>query len=292
MSGRRSTVRGRELGRRILAIQRAAGQNGMQLADKLGLSPSLVSRMITGHRPARPIEVATFLALYGVLVGPERDKMLEFSEPYHDETGLYLSPKDQWSIYLEHARDARSLVEYQPFMVPWILQTSAYTRALIGDSPLGDVDRELLIVERLAGKDLVRRPQVELFVHELALRNKLGDSSVMSEQLHHLIRMSVQPSLSLRLVPAGKGVYAGLFGSFTLLESSDYWPVLYREDHGGARLLDDPQVVAVYRLLAQRLRADALNELRSRERVGAMAVEMYGEGEMALTTDLAMSDAD
>lgn len=264
----------------------------MQLADKLGLSPSLVSRMITGHRPARPIEVATFLASCGVLFGSERDKMLEFSEPYHDETGLYLSREDQWPVYLEHARNATSLVEYQPFMVPWILQTSAYTRALITDGPLGEVDRELLIAERITGKDLVRRPRVELFVHELALRNQLGDSSVMSEQLHHLIRMSVRRSLSLRLVPASKGVYAGMFGSFTLLESSDYWPVLYREDHGGARLLDDPQVVTVYRLLAQRLRADALDEVRSRELLGTVAVEMYGDCEMALHTELAMSDAD
>lgn len=264
----------------------------MQLADKLGVSPSLVSRIITGHRPARPIEVATFLASCGVLVGAERDKMLEFSEPYHDETGLYLSPKDQWLIYREHARDATSLVEYQPFMVPWTLQIPAYTRALIANGPFDPVNRELLIAERLAGKDLVRRPRVELFVHELAVRNKLGDTSVMSEQLHHLIRMSVRPSLSLRLVPAGEGVYAGLFGPFTLLESPEYLPVLYREDHGGARLFDDAQVVDLYRLLAQRLRAVALDELESRRVLGTVAVEMYGRVDVDLSSGVAVSDAD
>lgn len=277
MPGRRSTIRGRELGRRFLAIQRAAGLTGTQLADRFGLSPSLLSRITTGHRPARPVEVATLLGSCGVLTGAERDRMLALSEPYRDETGLYLAAHEQWPIYREHARDATSLIEYQPVILPWLLQTPAYTRALLTDSPLGDVERELLIAARREGKDLLRRPRVELFVSERVLRTPVGATSEMSEQLHHVIRMSVSPSLSVRVVPGGRDGYVGAFGPFTLLGSSDYLPVLYREDHGGARLVDDTQVVDVYRSLVHWLRRVALDEQRSRELLGKVATELYGD---------------
>jgi hypothetical protein len=102
------------------------------------------------------------------------------------------------------------------------------------------------------------------------------DAAVMSGQLHHLIQMSILPSVSVRVVPIGCGVHASQRGPFTLLEFRQWPPVLYREDPV-AVLLDDDPVVASYRSIAYHLSGVALDELRSRELISQIAVELYGE---------------
>lgn len=277
MTGLRSTVRSRELGRRLLSVQKAAGLNGLQLAEKLGWTQTMVSRIMSGHRPTKMIEVVTLLGLCGVVTGPERDRLLELSLPHQDQSGLYLPPDDQWRVYLEHARDARRLVEFQPSIVPWMVQTAEYTRAVLSENQIEPSELESMIASRRAGIRLVRCPQVELFVHEWALKTPLGDALLMSEQLHYLLRMSVTPSLVVRVVLAGDGVYAGAFGPFTLLESEHWSPVLYREDCVGGRLLDARDSINSSLAIIRRFDKVALDEKRSRDLIGQIAVEVYGQ---------------
>jgi hypothetical protein len=237
-------------------------------------APSTVSRTMSGRRPASDIEVATILGLCSV-IGPERDEILRLCYPYQDAS-LHLADGEHLPVYLAHALDAVRLVEFQPFIVPWMLQTPDYTRALIADGTVAPADLEAHIAARRTAVELIRLPRVEVLVHEWALRTPVQDAEVMSEQLHHLIRMSMRPSISVRVVPIGHGVHASRHGPFTLLEFREWRPVLYREDPV-AVLLDEDPVVASYRSIVNQLDPVALDEQPSRELIGQIAVDLYSE---------------
>jgi hypothetical protein len=98
----------------------------------------------------------------------------------------------------------------------------------------------------------------------------------MSEQLHHLMRMSVRPSLSLRIVPTGLGAYLGRHGACTLLEFGDHAPMLYREDHPTGVFLDHRYEITACQSIIERLEAVALDEQQSRHLIGEIATTLYG----------------
>jgi hypothetical protein len=274
VTGLHSSVRSRELGRRLLSAQQKAGFSGLQLGSLLHWAPSMVSRTMSGHRPASDIEVASILGLCAV-IGLERDEILRLCYPYRD-AGLRLAESEHLPVYLAHARHAVRLIEFQPYIVPWMLQTPDYTRALIADSTMVPSEQEAQVTARRTAVRLMELPRLEVLVHEWALRTPVQNAAVMSDQLHHLIRMSIRSSVSVRVVPIGQGVHAGRHGPFTVLEFREWRPVLYREDPV-AVLLDEDPLVALYRSIARDLDSAALDESESRERIGRIAVELYGE---------------
>jgi hypothetical protein len=270
----RSSVRSRELGRRLLLAQRNAGFNGLQLGMKMEWSPSMLSRTMSGQRSTSEAEAATILALCGV-VGDERDAVLRFCRPYEDSF-LRLPADEQWSVYLAHACEAARLCEFQPLIVPSLLQTPEYTRALVGDGLLASAQEEQITARRSA-MALLRVPEIEVFVHELSLRTPVGDDmAMMSDQLHHLLALSVRPEVSLRVVPLRRCIYAGQYGGFTLLEFADHEPVLCLVDHISAVLLDDGPAVDFYRSIVNELNGVALGEENSRRLITKISVDMYG----------------
>jgi hypothetical protein len=273
MKNLESSVRGRELGRLLRAAQEKEGLNGQQLAALLNWTTTKLSRTLTGVRTPADIEVATFLGVCGV-AGDELERALRLCNP-RECSGLHLPWHEQWSAYLTHAREAVRLVDVQPLIIPWVLQTAEYTRALLTDGAGISVRWEDHYASRRASVHLLSLPRVVLLVHEWPLRTPIQDAAVMSEQLHHLLRISVRPSVSLRVVPLGQGVQAGRLGPFSLFEFEDYPPVLHREDHDAGVFLDDPSAVARYRSVAEYLDKVALDEQQSRDLISQIATDLY-----------------
>lgn len=259
-----STVRTRELGRRLRWVQENAGLSGVELAARLGWTTTAVSRTLSGLRDTPDVDVAAFLAVCGV-TGAERDGVLRLCRSDDGSGVLRLPGDEQWPAFLAHAAAALRLTEFQPYMVPWPVQTPDY-----GHAHLADAD----FAARRAALDLLRLPQITLFLHEWALRTGVGGAAVMSEQLHHLLRMSVRPELSIRVVPASHGVPTY---PFTLLEFDTHSPVVYREDHTGGAIIDHRAEIAGCRTVVAGLAAVALDEQRSRDLIGTIATGTYGD---------------
>jgi hypothetical protein len=272
MSVLESSVRGRELGRLLRWAQERAGLNGLQLAAKLKWTPTKLSRTLTGFRSPSDTEVATFLGVCGV-TGEERDRALRLCHP-HEDSSLYLPRDEHWPVYLADARDAVHLVDVQPLVVPWMLQITEYTHALFSEGLMAPEEREERIAARRAAVSLLAIPRVDVLIYEGALRTRVHDDVVTSEQLHHLLRMSVRSSVSVRVVPQGHGVAVGHHGPFTLLGFADCPSVLCREDHYGGALLDEHAVVDMYRSVVEYLNTVALDEQQSRELIGYIATEL------------------
>jgi uncharacterized protein DUF5753 len=105
-------------------------------------------------------------------------------------------------------------------MVPGLLQTAKYARALIqGVAPtVSEAELDNLVASRMARQAVLSRaPQFFAVVDEGALRRPVGEPGVMHRQLHHLLGAAEQPHVTLRVVPLAAGAHAGRRGPFVIL---------------------------------------------------------------------------
>ncbi|MFC4331330.1 helix-turn-helix domain-containing protein [Streptomyces andamanensis] len=164
---------------------------------------------------------------------------------------------------------AVSLCTYECRLVPGLLQSEAYARAVFeGTIPLL-TDRKLeeqLTARQKRQKMLRERPTVpfSFIVEEHVFRRRFGDAEEMRELLDHVLEASAPRNVTLQVVPVDAGLHACLDGPVRLLETQDGRRLGYSEGQQNGRLITDPKEM---RLLHQRydtLRSQALNPKESR----------------------------
>lgn len=182
-----------------------------------------------------------------------------------------------WSMYRDVAppgllqligyESAASILRnFEPLIVPDLLQTEEYARAIIRGlddrSPGELVDTQAEI--RMRRQELVDRtdPPLLFFVlDEAVVRRLVGGTGVMRRQVGRLIEMADRPHVTIEIVPFSAGVHPGLNGSFVVLEFPDAGDddVLYLENHGGAQISRDIQEeIVTYREAYEHLRRVSL----------------------------------
>jgi transcriptional regulator with XRE-family HTH domain len=170
------TMRSRELGEGLRRAMEQAGLTGKQAAHQLDWSPSWVSRLLSGRRSASEVHVASFLALCRV-TGPERDRLLALCKDQHipgwlQQHGPRL-PK-QIITLIDHEDKAVAISAFQAMLVPGLLQTGDYTRALLheaGRVPVAEIEDR--VAARLGRQSLFSRERparFTFFIHEFVLR--------------------------------------------------------------------------------------------------------------------------
>jgi transcriptional regulator with XRE-family HTH domain len=275
MALRESTARTRELGAELRRVREGARYTGNDLALKLGWSASKVSRMETGARNTSPLDTATYVAFCGVS-GPELDRLLELTRPTDE---YWLQPRgerlpDELRSLIALENTAQLLVYYEPMVVPGLLQTEDYARALFQEGGLllaeGIEPRVRLRLDRQRLLRHLDAPTVTFFVHEHAVRTVVGDRRLMHEQLLHMLLVCAAPPCRLRVVPAGVGGFAGV-GQFTWAAHPDHNPVIYVEHLTTSLFLENRMDMLAYRGLLDRLTRLALNEGQSRELLANLA---------------------
>lgn len=188
----------------------AAGLSQMALGDLLSCSESLVGLIERGKRkPTKKFTVAVeaVLGLNGELY-----RLLP-------NTTVMSTPKwfSEWPKVEEKAHTIRT---WQPLVVPGLLQTARYARALLSAEP-GAAEQwiEEAVETRLRRQsvfELEDPPMYWALLDECALLRPIGGKEVMREQLGHLLKMAERPNISFQVVPLEVGATAGLLGGFTL----------------------------------------------------------------------------
>jgi len=105
-------------------------------------------------------------------------------------------------------------------------------------------------------------------------RTPVGGPAVMSEQLHHLLRMAIRPYITLRVVPVALGAHAAMTGSFTLMEFDEFRPVAYVESETSSLFLETYEEITAYRNVLAALADTALDEGQSRDTIATVASEL------------------
>lgn len=276
------TVRSRELGLALLRAIGTAGLNQSDLAGLLAWSPSKVSRLVSGKRCASPEDVSAVLAVGGI-VGPKRLELLEMAR-HATERGWWQDFGDRLPVELQtlsdHEDSALTITNFENTVVPGLLQTPEYARALISatpSTPESEVDDRVEARchrQRILDRQFPAR--FSFFFDEYAIRRVGPGGKIMSDQVHHLLRISVRPFIEIRVIPESMGFHAG-HKPFQLMEFTEIKPVVHVENETSVLFLERDDTIAAYRQRLTELGNVALDEDRSRSWLAALASQLGKE---------------
>nr|MDT0661442.1 helix-turn-helix transcriptional regulator [Micromonospora sp. DSM 115978] len=170
--------------------------------------------------------------------------------------------------FREAEETATQLRCFQPNLIPGLLQTEEYARAIVRlDVSLSEADVEQVVANRLARQAILEGehpPQFIAVLDESAL-HRFAEScaGVMAGQLVHLLACARRPHISVHIVPASTGLHVGLAGPFTLARSAEDGWVGFLDSQTGGDNVDSPEAVATLLRVWETVRADALPRQQS-----------------------------
>lgn len=170
-----------------------------------------------------------------------------------------------WALaYVDLEREAVAISSFENQVVPGLLQTEEYMRAVFRDDipTLGEDEIELRVAARLSRQELLQRripPAASFILSEAILRDRIGGAAVWGAQLRHLRESAEVPGITIQILPLGRSTHAGLDGPFVLLETPEHEHLAYAETQRGSLLIHDPDEVSILAQKYAMLRTQALN---------------------------------
>lgn len=266
-----------QLGAELRELRQRAGMTVVRVGDALGFHHSTISRWERGESMPDDADTAAVLAIYGVR-GVERDRMVQLARL--NSIADWIAPHGgaQLAALMEYERRAERITEVHPLLIPGLLQTRCYARALMLDcgEPMEVAERG---AEIRIGRQVVltgrRPPHYAAIIGEQALRHAPCDAHVMAELLHHLLVVGERPNVEILVLPLDLGRFTmALFGQFVLLEPLRDNPVVQVESCGSMSMLTNERTVCRYRAAADKIRADALDAHSSALRIAEIAKDL------------------
>ncbi|MFG2183365.1 helix-turn-helix domain-containing protein [Streptomyces abikoensis] len=227
----------------------------LQVAERMDWSPSKLIRIEAGQVGISTNDLRALLREYGITDAEQTEYFLGLARasrkmPYREYRGLLAKP---YMDLLSYESSASIVRTFEPLLIPGLLQTEEYSRALSrAFTPDMSGDRlERLIEIRQQRQELLDtegRPEFFFVVDEAALHRWIGGPGVMRGQLNHLREMAARPGITVQVVPFRIGAHAGLQGPFILLEfDGEMDHILYQEKYAGESVFSDaPEATAEY----------------------------------------------
>ena len=283
-----ASVGGRRLAAELRRLRDAAGLTGEQVSQRLGWSGSKLSRIELHRIGVKQADLRKLLDLYGVDES-YRDELLALARESRQRgpMGKAAASFPQVAGYVSAEAEAESVWNWEPQVIPGLLQTRDYARALrqlwltMFPGPASETDR--WVKTRLMRQQvLTRDPPLELSVviDESVLRRRFGTRAVMCEQLQHLAAASELPNVEVRVYPLdsddppiGTGAFSYL--QFPQVHDVPLHDIVSVEHHEGAYDLEDEEDTFKYRVAFEYLRRGALDPAQSRALICATTDEVW-----------------
>ncbi|MFE9852134.1 Scr1 family TA system antitoxin-like transcriptional regulator [Streptomyces sp. NPDC005576] len=191
---------------------------------------------------------------------------------------------DHFAEAAEAEAVATQIREYSAQLIPGLVQTAAYARAVfLAYQPTATEEAiAALVAARLERVELLARPTrplVWLVLDEAVIRRDTGGAAVMSESLSHLGTLARQRRVIVQVLPFSAGSHAAMDGSLKLMSFDDAPPLAYLDGLGTGQLLDDPAAVRAYELTYDLLVASALSPEASSAFIESAAKDFSREAE-------------
>lgn len=279
--GSSPTVRRRRLASELRRIRKEAGLTAEAVAERLELNPSWVSRVETGRRGIRAIDLRALLDVYNVH-GTARDELLILARQAR-QRGWWHSYGDvipEWfQIFVGLEAEAAELRSYDTELVPGLLQTPDYYRGYISTAPMAsspeEIDRKIDFRQARQARITGANPlKLWAIMNEAVIRRPVGGQTTMY-QLRHLVETSERPNVTLQVLPFAAGPHPAMDGGFVILEfpQAPDPDVVYLENQVGSLYLEEPTGIDRYNLLFNHLRAKALDPDQTRSLLAQAAKE-------------------
>jgi len=248
------------------------------VADRLGWAYSTVNRIETGKRKTTVEEVAALLVVYNVR-GTERDRLLELArevdQPGWWETG-HPGVQRQLTALIGFEATANRIVDVAPVLMPGLLQTPEYTRALLLSMDVPDRLIETMVAMRLGRQAILTKPDPPEYVaiiDEAVLRRPIGGHRTMIDQLHRILKEMTRQNVTVQVIPLSVGGHAGLDGPYVVLDYVKSRTIVHLEHKRSGSFVDEPDEVEPFTDATARLRQIALSPVDTREFLAALAAE-------------------
>ncbi|MFD4942092.1 Scr1 family TA system antitoxin-like transcriptional regulator [Streptomyces sp. NPDC058409] len=268
-------------GSRVRKLRAAAGLTQAEL----GRMTHVVSTRITqierssGAKPTQELAQALDTALVA-------DELLVDLWPFVRREAF----PDWAQTFMALSARAAAIREYTAHVVPGLLQTEAYARALlsVGHTLKSEEHLEKRLTARLDRQQRLRsadRPALWVVLDEAVLRRPVGGPAVMRAQLAHLLAAAEEPHITLQVLPFAQGEHAAMGGSLTVLVLPDGAEVSYTEGADYGQLIEDPEEVRRFALTYDQLRAAALPPLMSLDMIRSAMEDNHRDASVPSRSD-------
>jgi transcriptional regulator with XRE-family HTH domain len=276
------TVRRKRLGIEMRRLREQSGLTCEDVGRSLDCSGTRISRMETGRISIRPGDVRELLEVYGV-TGTEAESLVQLAREARRKGWwhTYGQALPTWfEAYIGLESEAVRLRDFQPLVIPGLLQTEEYARAVVRAAPnpgsTEEIDRQVALrMERQAILRQASPPDLWVVLSETVLRVQVGGASVMRGQLRHLIDVAERSNVTLQVMPFTAAAHVQPISPFTILDFSEAADptVVYLEHLTGSLFLESDEEVRRYTVVFDHLRADALGTGQSIELIARVAAE-------------------
>jgi transcriptional regulator with XRE-family HTH domain len=260
------------LGAELRHCREKAGLSQEELGARLFVSGSFIGQLEAATRRMLP-EYARLL-----------DEALDTGDFFQRNCGASAKSRypEHFAEAVEVEAEATAIRQYTPTLIPGLLQTPAYARAV--NRAYAPTAPEETIEEWVDGRmartrllDDPTRPLLWAVLDEAALRRETGGRTVMAEALRHVAGLARRSRVIVQVLPFSAGAHTAMEGSLKLMDFEDAPPLLYLEGVRTGRLEDDPATVAKLRLTFELLAASALSPEKSLALIEALAQDYAHE---------------
>ena len=259
------TLRRRELGFLLRQLRTERGLSIDDVAERAMFSATKLSRLETGRVGASPRDIRDLCIVYGITDGAERERLMALARE-GKQRAWWQQLDLPYATYVGLEAEATSISDYNPDIVPGLLQVEGYARAIFesGDPPLDPPTLEGRIKARIRRQALLARedaPLLHCVVDEGALRRAIGGHAIMRAQLARIIEAASLPNVTFQVIPFEVGAHPGLDSNFVILEIAEPMvnDVVYVEGAAGNIYLETDNELERYRRIFSRLQSIALD---------------------------------
>ncbi|MEU0965159.1 helix-turn-helix transcriptional regulator [Streptomyces sp. NPDC005917] len=255
------------LGAELRHARERKGLSQTQLGQRLFVSGSFIGQLEAGTRRMLP-DIARML-----------DEVLEtggFFTRNCKASAATFKYHEHFEEVAEAEAQATAIRQYAPLLIPGLLQTPEYARAV--DRACEPTAPEKTIEEWVDGRmararllDHPTKPLLWAVLEEAALRRVCGGRAIMSKALRHLAGLIGRGRVIVQVLPFSAGAHAAMSGALKLMEFADAPALAYSEGVRHGRLEDDPATVAQLRFVFDLIVASALSQEKSLALIEALA---------------------
>jgi transcriptional regulator with XRE-family HTH domain len=276
------SIRRKRLIIELRRLREAAALTCEEVGAQLECSGTRISRIETGKIGIKPGDVRELLEVYGV-TGPDATALVQLAREARRKGWwhTYGNLLPGWfEAYIGLESDAVRFRDFQPLVIPGLLQTADYARAVLRAAPTAgapeEIDRQVALrVERQGVLAHPEPPDLWIVLGEGALRTRVGDDATMRTQLRYLAEVAERPNVTLQVLPFTNAAHVNPISPFTILEFAepDDPAVVYLEHLTGCLFVEDETEVRRYRVVSDHLCAEALGTGQSIDLIARLSGE-------------------
>lgn len=277
------SFRSRQLAMELRKLRLAAGLTQEQVAHAVvGMSKSKVGKQERAKIGIYPKDLHKLLDLYRV-TDQRRVELLDAAWHSQDRGAFYVYggkklPED-WQTWIDFESEASTIYNYEPLVIPGLLQTPEYASAIIKATGLNLTEAEIhgLVSSRMARQTLLSRAnpvKLHSIIEESALFCRFDDARVWVRQLQHLLDAANKPNVTIQIMPSTIGFHPGFNGPFVVLNYDHEPSLVWLENKISSLFLDENEQIEVYTQTWTELCALAYNVEKSVDFISAITVQV------------------